>query len=273
MRRAWAVGLSALVAGLALGQDDPLAPPAPDEAALRRETGAMLARLERLATTPPAEEALLELDLDERGRPFGARRVVEVSVRRHGLGEDVRLRFREPAELRDRAFLLLADGRSYAYDPARRRADRAQALEPSWRVGGGGLLLRDLRAPAWGGEDDRWTHVHVRDDRALVDGDDDTDGEPGRAVHVVRSTPPGGGRVREAWLDRARRVPLVCFEREGDEVVREVRARDWRRVERWLRPFALEITEPGEERVTRVVARAWRASAPAPRFDPARFFE
>lgn len=286
---AGALGL-ALACGVALAQDDPpraaplaadpLAPPAPAEEALRGETGRLLARLVREKTLPAAEEALLQVEVDERGRLFGQTRVVEVSVRRHERGEDLRLRFREPAELRGRAWLLLADGRAYAYDPARRRAERVPPLEPGWRVGGGGLLLRDLRAPAWGLGDDPWTHVHLRDERLLPPGDAQAapgaadDEAPGRAVHVVRSTPPGGGGAREAWIDRERHVPWVVFERDAqDRVAREVRASDWRPLQGRLRPFALEVAEPGAERVTRVVVRARSASAPALRFDPARFRE
>ncbi|MBX3467131.1 MAG: outer membrane lipoprotein-sorting protein [Planctomycetes bacterium] len=267
MRRA---GLLLLCAAAALGQEerpDPLAPPPPAEVALRRETGELLARLARRRTTPAAEEALLEVEVDERGRLFGHARRVEVALRRGERGEDLRLRFREPAELRDRAWLLLADGRAYAYDPARRRAERVAPLEPSWRVGGG-LLLRDLRAP----DDEGWEHVHVRDDR-LLDPDADPDaGDEGQAVRVVRSTPPDGP-PREAWLERERHVPLLARDLDAaGQVVRATRLGGWREVQGCLRPFALTIDEPAAGRVTRVTVRA-RRPPPAGRFDPARFWE
>ncbi|MCO5171796.1 MAG: outer membrane lipoprotein-sorting protein [Planctomycetes bacterium] len=262
MRRA---ALLLVCAAAALAQEerpDPLAPPPPAEAALRRETGALLARLSRARTTPAAEEAVLDLEVDERGRLFGHARVVEVALRRGERGEDLRLRFREPAELRDRAWLLLADGRAYAYDPGRRRAERVAPLEPTWRVGGG-LLLRDLRAP----DDEAGEHVHVRDDH-LPGGE----GDEGQEVRVVRSAPPGGG-PREVWLERARHVPLLARDLDADgNITRAVRLGDWRQVQGVLRPFALTIDEPAAGRLTRVTVRA-RRPPPAARFDPARFWE
>jgi hypothetical protein len=240
----------------ALAQD-PLAPPAPSEEALRRETGRLLGELVRRKTTPPAEEALLELSIDERGRPFADTRVVEVAVRRGERGEDLRIRFREPDALRGQAHLRLADGRGYEHDRARRRSERGRPLEPTWRVGGGGLLLSDLLA------EDLDAHVWT------LLRDDTLDERP---VHVVSVAPRAGGGERLISIDRERHVPLLVVHRDAaGAVVREVRLGEWRWVQGWLRPMSIVITEPG--RTTTIVVSGRRASAPDARFDPDRFFE
>lgn len=261
------IAILLLACGPLLAQErpDPLAPPAPSEEALRRETGALLVRLARQKTVPAAEEALLSLEVEAPGQLFEQTREVEVSVRRGDAGVDLRLRFRGPAELRDHAHLLLADGRAWRYDPARRRPERGAALEPSWRVGGG-LLLRDLMGT---GAADDGEHTLVRDDHVL-------DGGVERAVHVVRSRAPDRSE-RLVFVDRERHVPLRTVEHdERGRVLRAIAASDWRWVQGCLRPFALQVTEPtttGEgERVTRVRVKERRAAAPGARFDPARFF-
>lgn len=254
--------LISLLACAPLLAQDPLAPPAPSEETLRRETGELLARLVRQRTTPSAEEALLTLEVEAPGQLFEQTREVEVSVRRGEAGTDLRLRFRGPAELRDQAHLLLADGRAWRHDPARRRPERGAALEPSWRVGGG-LLLRDLVAAVEPGE-----HELLRDDHLVEAGVE-------RAVHVVRSR-AAGRPERVVFVDQERHVPLRTVEHdERGRVARTIDASDWRRVQGHLRPFALDITEAiaGGERVTRVRAKERRPVAPAARFDPARFFE
>jgi hypothetical protein len=258
------VALALLVCAPLLAQEpDPLAPPAPSEEALRRETGALLLRLVREKTTPGAEEALLTLEVEAPGQLFEQTREVEVSLRRGDAGVDVRLRFRAPAELRDQAHLLLADGRAWRHDPARRRPERGAALEPTWRVGGGGLLLRDLVGDGDHGAD----ATLVRDEGLLEAGVE-------RAVHVVRTRAPGRG-ARLIFVDRERHVPLRTVEHdERGRVTRTIDASDWRWVQGRLRPFALEITEPtaAGARVTRVRVRERRPAAPPARFDPARFF-
>lgn len=264
MRRAAGAVALALLPVLALAQDgaDPLAPPPPSEEALRRETGTLLVRLAARKTTPVAEDLLLSLLIETAGRPFDQERLVEVAVRRGEQGEDVRVRFRAPAALRDEAHLRLADGRAWSYDPARRRAERAKPLAPTWRVGGGGLLLADLL------REDLDTHgyTHERDD-ALED--------DGRSVpvHVVRAVAREGDAARRLWIDRERHVVVMVehLDAEG-RVERLVRAREWSWVQGLLRPSLLVVTEPGLERVTTVRVRGRRsADLPDARFDPARF--
>lgn len=262
VRRGAALLLLLVCAPLLAQEPDPLAPPAPSEEALRRETGALLLRLVREKTTPNAEEVLLTLEVEAPGQLFEQTREVEVSLRRGDAGVDLRLRFRAPAELRDQAHLLLADGRAWRHDPARRRPERAAALEPTWRVGGG-LLLRDLVDAG----DDGADPTLVRDERLVEAGVE-------RGVHVMRTRAPGRGE-RLVFVDRERHVPLRTIEHdERGRVTRTIDASDWRWVQGRLRPFALEITEPttGGERVTRVRVRERRPAAPPARFDPARFF-
>lgn len=260
--RAAAILLVLLLSGPALAQD---------EAALRREVGGQLLRLAARRTTPAAEHALLDVELERDGAPFDRARKVEVSLRVREGSTALRLRFREPAALRDEAWLVIADAgeevRAWRYAPARRRAERAAPPEPTWRAGGSGLLWRDLW-PGPGPADG----VLVRDDALRPDGTfagTAAVGSEARAVHVLQLAP---GPLLA--IDRDRHVPLLVLERddEGGTLRRLVQA-DWRWVGGALRPFALRVVEPRDGQVTRVAAVWRRPEAPPAHFDPDRFWE
>lgn len=264
-------GAALLVLALALSA--PARAQAPDEDALRREVGGQLLRLAARRTTPAAEHALLDIELERDGAPFDRARRVEVSARVREGSTALRLRFREPSALRDEAWLVIADAgeevRAWRYAPAKRRAERTTPPVPTWRVGGSGLLWRDLW-PSPGPADG----VLARDDALRPDGSfagTAAVGSEARAVHVVQLGPGAGPLLA---IDRERHVPLLLLERDdaGGALRRLVQA-DWRWVGGALRPFALRVTEPRDGQVTRV-AVAWRRPEPPPsHFDPDRFWE
>lgn len=242
---------------------------AQDEAALRREVGGQLLQLVARRTTPAAEHALLEVELEREGAPFERTRRVEVSLRVREGATALRLRFREPAALRDEAWLVLADpgeeARAWRYLPAKRRAERATPPEPTWRLGGSGLLWRDLW-PAPAGEG-----VLVRDDGLRPDGSFAGVAAVGSEVRAVRVVERPGSLLA---IDRERHVPLLLLERDdqGGALRRLVQA-DWRWVGGALRPFALRAVEPREGQASRVTVAWRRPEAPPAHFDPDRFWE
>lgn len=275
-------------AGLAMGLTTTVVLAQQDEPSLRRETGRLIADLVARRTDPLEEHALLQIDLEERGRIVDRSRRVEVSwVRRDGTSA-MRVRFREPANLRDQAWLVRTDAQggaqAWRWDPTRRRADRCRPLEPTWRLGGSGLTLEDLGPEAPGAHD--WLLER--------EGSLDLSASPteppaviaavtsaSRPVRVVVATPRAG--ERGAYAGAARRRLIVDAETHAPLAVEMLDAQgarsrwrrdgDWRWVQGLLRPFRAAVVEPGEGRITRVTVEWRRPSAPGAHFDPDRFQE
>lgn len=255
-RSALLCSLSALLPSAARAQDD---------AALRQETGTLLARVVEKTTRPEAEESELELSRSVDGNPFERSARVEVAWRRAEGEEALRVRFREPPSLRDHAWLQVWRGEQttcWRWTPARPRPERVTPLPGTWRLAGSGLVLDDLRGERAGA----WTWTLLGDAQ-----------REGLRLHLLQATPRAGEAghpgavVRLLRVDAERRLPLEAEWRDaGGAWLKRARLSDWRALAGKLRPFALELVEPGQ--TTRVKVTSRRSEPPAPRFDPDAFF-
>lgn len=248
----------------------PSASPTPageDDSALRRETGRLAMTLVARRTRPEREWVRLSVEVSTKGALVDRTRVLDVSVVRRPEVRFVRVRFREPANLRGRAILVRTpargEERAWSYDPARRRAERIAPPADDERLGGTGLTWADLR----GEEPARWSYRLVEEGRLRV-------GEGSeRPVLRISARARAGSARRRITLDRQARLPLLVEELSPEgAVARRLWFRRYARFgEGGFRAGKLAIEHAEGKRLSEVRALERRGEVPPRHLDPDRF--
>lgn len=210
-----------------------------------------------------------------KGKLVDRTRRLDLSRQRRAKSRALRVRFREPPDLRGVAYLIVEragkPAQAWRYDPQRRRSSRITA--PRWdeEVAGTGLSWADLRGALPGGV----TWSYRGESRLKVPARSKSAKALRRRVLVIEGTRAGARRpTRRVHVDRTRYVPWLTQTLDGKGKVTKLRwERDHRRVGDRLRPFEITIAEPGRERLSRVTVERRAVKVPKAHLDPNRYWQ